>query len=163
MLRPPTLIVLIMVRWVRTMHGPRSRLMRMCTLGDWSSPISFLRRTRVAVYEGVYVQAHEFYGPGRREYNAPVRIAQREGCMRECTGGGAFAETIINTLFGYIPKLGQRLTLFEPRIPRGFAGELCHVQYGSDQFAIRSGSAGLHLRKEESTPGCDTDPPQTAF
>jgi len=120
----------------------------MCTLGYWKSAISFLRRTRVAIYEGVYAQAHEFYGARRREYNAPVRIAQREGCMRECTGGGAFAETIINTLFGYIPKLGQRLTLFEPHIPRGFAGELYHVRYGSDQFAIRSGSAGLHLRKE---------------
>ena len=119
----------------------------MCTLGYWKSAISFLRRTRVAIYEGVYAQAHEFYGRGRREYNAPVRIAQREGCMRECTGGGAFAETIINTLFGYTPKLGQRLTLFEPRIPRGFAGELYHVRYGSDQFAIRSGNAGLHLRK----------------
>lgn len=120
----------------------------MCTLGYWSSAISFLRRTRVAIYEGVYAQAHEFYGPMRREYNAPVRIAQREGCMRECTGGGAFAETIINTLFGYIPKLGQRLTLFEPSIPRAFAGELRHVRYGRDQFAIRSGNAGLHLRKE---------------
>jgi hypothetical protein len=123
----------------------------MCTLGYWSSAISFLRRIRVAIYEGVYAQAHEFYGPTRREYNAPVRIAQREGCMRECTGGGAFAETIINTLFGYIPKLGQELTLFEPDTPRGFTGELCHVQHGSDQFAILSGNAGLHLRKEANT------------
>jgi hypothetical protein len=120
----------------------------MCTLGYWTSAISFLRRTRVAIYEGVYAQAHEFYGPRRREYDAPVRIAQREGCMRECTGGGAFAETIISTLFGYIPKLGRQMTLFEPYTSRGFAGELCHVRYGNDQFAIRSGNAGLHLRKE---------------
>jgi hypothetical protein len=120
----------------------------MCTLGYWNNAILFLRRTSVAIYEGVYAQAHEFYGPRRREYDAPVRIAQREGCMRECTGGGAFAETIINTLFGYIPKLGQRLTLFEPGIPRGFAGKLYHVRYGSDQFAIRSGNAGLHLGRE---------------
>jgi hypothetical protein len=68
--------------------------------------------------------------------------------MRECTGGGAFAETIISTLFGYIPKLGRQMTLFEPYTSRGFAGELCHVRYGNDQFAIRSGNAGLHLRKE---------------
>jgi hypothetical protein len=120
----------------------------MCTLGCWSSAISFLRRTRVSIYEGVYAQAHEFYGPRRREYNAPVRIAQRDGCMRECTGGGAFAETIINTLFGYIPKLGQELTLFEPDTPREFTGELCHVRDGSDQFTIQSDNAGLHLRKE---------------
>jgi hypothetical protein len=71
--------------------------------------------------------------------------------MRECTGGGAFAETIINTLFGYIPKLGQQLTLSEPHTSRGFAGELCHVRYGGDQFAIRSGLAGLHLSKEDNS------------
>jgi hypothetical protein len=122
----------------------------MCTLGYWKNGILFLRRTRVAIYEGVYAQAREFYGPRRREYDAPVRIAQREGCMRECTGGGAFAETIINTLFGYIPKLGRQLTLFEPNTPRGFAGELSHVRYGSDQFAIQSDDTGLHLRKESN-------------
>lgn len=120
----------------------------MCTLGYWNNAMPFLRRTQAAIYEGVYAQAHEFYGPKRREYDAPVRIAQREGCMRECTGGGAFAETIINTLFGYIPKLGRPMTLFAPEIPRGFTGELKHVRYGSDQFAIRSGSAGLHLERE---------------
>jgi hypothetical protein len=68
--------------------------------------------------------------------------------MRECTGGGAFAETIINTLFGYIPRLGQPLKLFEPHISRGFAGKLCHVRCGSDQFTIRSDNSGLHLRNE---------------
>lgn len=122
----------------------------MCALGYWNDGISFLRRTSAAVYEGVYAQAHEFYGPRRREYDAPVRIAQREGCMRECTGGGAFAETIINTLFGYVPKLGKPLTLIEPHTSRGFTGELRHVRFGSDEFAIQSGNAGLYLRKEAS-------------
>ncbi|RXS94889.1 hypothetical protein ESZ00_09605 [Silvibacterium dinghuense] len=120
----------------------------MCVLGYWENAISFLRRTGVANYEGVYAQAHEFYGPRRREYDAPVRIAQRGGCMRECTGGGAFAETIINRLFGYIPRLGQPLHLFEPQTPRGFAGELSHVRYGSSQFTIQSDRSGLHLRNE---------------
>jgi hypothetical protein len=120
----------------------------MCALGYWKDAIPFLRRTQLAIYEGVYAQAHEFYGPTRREYDAPVRIAQREGCMRECTGGGAFAETIINTLFGYIPKLGQQLTLVEPNTPRGFAGELCHVHHGKDLFVIQSGDAGLRLKIE---------------
>ncbi|QEE28925.1 hypothetical protein FTW19_13505 [Terriglobus albidus] len=120
----------------------------MCSLGYWKDAILFLRRTRAAIYEGVYAQAREFYGPRRREYDAPIRIAQREGCMRECTGGGAFAETIINTLFGYIPKLGRQLTLSNPETPRGFEGELHHVRFGGDQFAIQSDSDGLHLRKE---------------
>jgi len=46
----------------------------MCTLGYWKNAIPFLRRTRVAIYEGVYVQAREFYGQRRPEYDAPIRI-----------------------------------------------------------------------------------------
>ena len=49
----------------------------MCALGYWEDAIPFLRRTQAAVYEGVYAQAREFYGPTRGRYDAPVRIAQR--------------------------------------------------------------------------------------
>jgi len=117
-------------------------------MGYWDVAVPFLRRTQAAVYEGVYAQAREFYGEKRRDRDAPIRIAQRQGCMRECTGGGAFAESIINTLFGYIPKLGRQLTLFESNTSRGFTGELSHVRCGSDQFTIQSGDTGLQLRKE---------------
>jgi hypothetical protein len=121
----------------------------LCRLGYWNVAVPFLRRTQAAVYEGVYAQAREFYGAKRRDRDAPIRIAQRQGCMRECTGGGAFGESIINTLFGYLPSLGRPLALFEPLIPRGFAGELSHVRFGKDQFSIRSNGTGLRLTKEE--------------
>src|SRR5271170_172721 len=120
----------------------------MCALGYWDDAISFLRRTQAAIYEGVYAQAREFYGPTRGQYDAPVRIAQREGCMRECSGGGAFAETIICVLFGYAAKPGRKLTLMDAGVRRGFRGELHHVRYGSELFRIRSGETGVDLRKE---------------
>ncbi len=120
----------------------------MCALGYWEDAIPFLRRTQAAIYEGVYAQAREFYGPTRRQYDAPVRIAQREGCMRECSGGGAFAETIIGTLFGYAAKPGTKLALMDSRVRRGFRGELHHVRYGSELFRIRCGESGVDLRKE---------------
>jgi hypothetical protein len=120
----------------------------MCALGYWDDAISFLRRTQAAIYEGVYAQAREFYGPTRGQYDAPVRIAQREGCMRECSGGGAFAETIICVLFGYAAKPGGKLTLMDSGVRRGFRGELHHVRYGSESFRIRSGDTGVDLRKE---------------
>jgi hypothetical protein len=120
----------------------------MCALGYWEDAIQFLRRTQAAIYEGVYAQAHEFYGPTRGQYDAPVRIAQREGCMRECTGGGAFAETIIGTLFGYAAKPGGKPVLMNAGVPRGFRGELHHVRYGSELLRIRSGETGVDLRKE---------------
>jgi hypothetical protein len=118
----------------------------MCALGYWEDAISFLRRTQAAIYEGVYAQAREFYGPNRHQYDAPVRIAQREGCMRECTGGGAFSETIIGTLFGYAAKPGGKFALMHPGVQRGFRGELHHVRYGSELLRIRSGETGVDLR-----------------
>ncbi|RSL19007.1 hypothetical protein EDE15_4619 [Edaphobacter aggregans] len=120
----------------------------MCALGYWDDAIPFLRRTQAAIYEGVYAQAREFYGPTRGQYDAPVRIAQREGCMRECTGGGAFAETIIGTLFGYAAKPGAKLALMDAGARRGFRGELHHVRHGRELVRIRSGETGVDLRKE---------------
>ena len=120
----------------------------MCALGYWEDAIPFLRRTQAAIYEGVYAQAREFYGPARRQYDAPVRIAQREGCMRECSGGGAFAETVIGTLFGYSAKPGGKPALMDAGVRRGFRGELHHVRYGNELLRIRSGETGVDLRKE---------------
>jgi hypothetical protein len=120
----------------------------MCALGYWEDAVPFLRRTQAALYEGVYAQAHEFYGPNRRQYDAQVRIAQREGCMRECTGGGAFAETIIGTLFGYAARPGGKTALMDSGVRRGFRGELLHVRYGSELLRIRSGEIGVDLRNE---------------
>lgn len=120
----------------------------MCRLGHWNPAVSFLRRTQAAVYEGVYAQAHEFYGARRRERDAPVRIAQRQSCMRECTGGGAFAETVVCTLFGYPTELGGAPTLMNPDIARGFNGELRHLYRGARRFTIQSGKTGLHMREE---------------
>ncbi len=120
----------------------------MCRLGYWNAAVAFLRRTQAAVYEGVYAQAHEFYGTKRRDRDAPVRIAQRQSCMRECTGGGAFAETVVCTLFGYLPKLGGPPQLLNPGTPRGLSAELHHVRHGVQSFTIQSGNTGLTLRTE---------------
>jgi hypothetical protein len=120
----------------------------MCRFGAWGKAVDFLRRTQAALYEGVYAQAHELYGPTRTEYDAPVRIAQRQGCMRECVGGGAFAEMIITTLFGYRPEFGMELELMTPEVPRGFDGRLLHVRRGAEYWTIISGPAGLSLQKE---------------
>jgi len=97
---------------------------------------------------GVYAQAREFYGPKRRDRDAPVRIAQRQGCMRECTGGGAFAETEVCTLFGYLPKFGGTPELLNADTPRGFTGELRHVCCGAQTYTIQSRETGLMLEIE---------------
>ncbi len=120
----------------------------LCRLGYWNIAVPFLRRTQAAIYEGVYAQAREFYGVKRRDRHAPVRIAQRQGCMRECTGGGAFAETVLCTLFGYLPKLSGAPGLLNADTPRSFTGELRHLRHGAQLYAIHSGNTGLKLQEE---------------
>lgn len=120
----------------------------MCNLGHWREGMTFLRSTQAAIYEGVYAQARELIGPDKLNSQAEVRIAQRRGCMRECCGGGAFAETIVTTLFGFRPGLGHTLKLFDATIPRGFVGELRHLHYGSGLYTVKSSEAGLVLYKE---------------
>jgi hypothetical protein len=68
--------------------------------------------------------------------------------MRECTGGGAFAETVLCTLFGYMPRLGDAPELLKADTPRGFVGELRHVRRGTNTYTIHSGDAGLGLQIE---------------
>jgi hypothetical protein len=58
--------------------------------------------------------------------------------MRECTGGGAFAETEVCTLFGYLPKFGGTPELLNADTPRGFTGELRHVCCGAQRYTIQS-------------------------
>jgi hypothetical protein len=138
----------------RCSHRPASRrCQRSCS---HASPSDLLleRRSSLSTENpgcrlwGVYAQAREFYGPKRRDRDAPVRIAQRQGCMRECTGGGAFAETVVCTLFGYLPKFGGTPELLNADTPRGFTGELRHVCCGAQRYTIQSRETGLMLEIE---------------
>lgn len=120
----------------------------MCNLGHWTDAVAFLRHTQAAIYEGVYAQARELFGLDKLDRRASVRIAQRRGCMRECCGGGAFAETTITTLFGFRPRVSGEPEIFEPTVSRGFEGELRHLRHGKEMYTIRSGNSGLVWRRE---------------
>jgi hypothetical protein len=118
----------------------------MCMLGNWQSGVKFLSDTDAALSEGAYGQSREFYGENRMEHDAPVRIAMRGACMRESVGGGAFAEVIIGTLFGFRPQQGQELTLYQPKTDRGFEGQLLNVRYDGKLLDITSNSDGVSFR-----------------
>jgi hypothetical protein len=117
----------------------------MCRLGAWQQALDFVRSTQAVLYEGVYAQAREFYGPNRLEHNAPVRIALRGACMRECVGGGAFAEMIIGALFGFDPEYGKDLQLREEDTDRGFVGKLSNVRYRGELLEITNDITGVRV------------------
>lgn len=121
----------------------------MCFLGAWDSALDFFCDTQEVLYEGIYGQSREFYGDNRGDRDAPVRIAMRGACMRESVGGGAFAEMIIGTLFGFQPQPNQELKLYEADVDRGFEGKLLNVRYDNKLLDITSNSEGVSFTHQE--------------
>jgi hypothetical protein len=120
----------------------------MWRLGFPNDAFDFYCRTAEVTEEGPFAQAREFYGPRRDQYDAPVRIAERDGCMKECISGGAFADVVISTFFGFAPSLDGKNLLADPQTPRPFTGELFHVSFRGERFTISVGKKGTSVLKE---------------
>jgi len=120
----------------------------MWRLGFSGDAFDFYCRTAGVTKEGPFAQAREFYGPQRDQYDAPVRIAEREGCMKECISGVAFADVVVSTFFGFAPSLDGKNTLADPSTPRPFTGKLLHVSSRGGRFTINAGEKGASVLKE---------------
>jgi hypothetical protein len=120
----------------------------MWRLGFPGDAFDFYCRTAAVTSEGPFAQAREFYGTNRTKYDAPVRIAERDGCMKECISGVAFADVVINTFFGFDPSLDGKTVLADPQMRRPFTGKLLHVSSREGEATISADKQGLHLRKE---------------
>jgi hypothetical protein len=115
----------------------------MWRLGFPNDAFDFYCRTAEVTKEGPFAQAHEFYGPQRDQYDAPVRIAERDGCMKECISGVAFSDVVINTFFGFAPSLDGKNLLTDPQTPRSFTGTLLNVSICGKKFTISAGRSGV--------------------
>jgi hypothetical protein len=115
----------------------------MWRLGFPNDAFDFYCRTAEVTREGPFAQAHEFYGPHRDRFDAPVRIAERLGCMKECISGAAFADVFVNTFFGFAPSLDGKTLLADPRTPRPFAGTLRNLLARDKTFTIRASGSGV--------------------
>ena len=95
--------------------------------------------------EGNFSQARELYGPKKREYDAPVRIAERDLVNRECSGGVAFANTVLQSFFGFNPQINSEDFLFDGGSSRGFKGELKGLSCKGKLYNIVSDEKGLTI------------------
>jgi hypothetical protein len=120
----------------------------MWRLGAPRDAFEFYCRTAEVTKEGPFAQAHEFYGPDRTAYGAPVRVAQRQGCMKECIGGVAFTDVVINTFFGFMPTLDGPAVLVDPHTPRPFTARLTHVRNRAGFATIAADQNGLRIETE---------------
>ena len=117
----------------------------LCHLGYWRDALDFYRRCEAATHEGAFSQGAEFYGPNKREYDAPVRIANEGTICREAVCGAGFTDVVIRSFFGFHPSLnlGSKNPLWKPQAPRGFPGKLRHVRWGKKLLTITSDDNGL--------------------
>jgi hypothetical protein len=120
----------------------------MWRLGYPNDAFEFYCRTTAVTLEGPFAQAREFYGPNRDKFDAPVRIAERDGCMKECISGVAFTDVVLNTFFGLSPSIDGKAVLADPGTPRPFLGTLRYVSFGGKYFTITADKKGVHMRKE---------------
>ena len=127
---------------------PAQTMTAMCNLGHFDEALDFLHRTEGVTRESAYSQAREFYGPNKRKYDAPVRIAERIFCCRESCIGGNFADMIIRSLFGYTLDPEEDVKLLAPKVPRAFEGKLLHLRHKGKLYTITSTNEGLSVNKE---------------
>ena len=109
--------------------------------------LELLHRSVAATREGPFGQAYEFYGPDRDTAHAPIRIAQRGSCLREGSGGGAFAETVLAGLFGFRPDL-TGADPFHDLGPVGFEGTLHHLRFDGHLHRVVRSEDGLTVEAE---------------
>jgi hypothetical protein len=80
-------IVTLIIAGVTNDAWPAVTVDALCHLGYWDVAIPFLRRTRAAVYEGVYAQEREFFGATRRDRDAPSALrCVRAACANARAG-----------------------------------------------------------------------------
>jgi hypothetical protein len=120
----------------------------MWRLGFPGDAFDFYCRTAEVTQEGPFAQAREFYGPQREQYDAPVRIAEREGCMKESISGAAFADVVISAFFGFSPSVDGKYILVDPQTPRPFIGKLLHVSFRGERLTFSAGAKGISVLKE---------------
>jgi hypothetical protein len=120
----------------------------MWRLGFPKDGFEFYCRTAVVTKEGPFAQAREFYGTNRKAYDAPVRVAERQGCFKECISGAAFTDVVINTFFGFMPALGGQPSLVDPDAQRPFTARLLHVRNRGALATIIASQNGLRIETE---------------
>ena len=162
---------LLMPTWMRAMsvmdaaaaksdrpdHGPMGAydgwpaltVATMWRLGFASDAFDFYCKTAAVTKEGPFAQAREFYGPRKAERDAPVRVALRGGCMKECVSGVAFSDVVISTFFGFTPSLDGKTLVADPKTPRPFQGTLTGVRWGNQLYQLTAGQSGVQIQMQE--------------
>ena len=115
--------------------------------GYWEKAVNYFRSCEEVTKEGNFSQARELYGTDKENFNAEVRIADRDLVNRECSGGVAFANTVLQYFFGINPDIeNDSKLLFRPEENRFFKGVLHNLHYRNKYYKVISDKNGLSLK-----------------
>ncbi|HMD85202.1 MAG TPA: hypothetical protein VKO18_10955 [Terriglobia bacterium] len=134
-------------------HGPMGAydawpplaLATMNRLGYQKEALDALHRFESVTHEGPFSQSHELRG---REYDAPVRVTEREDQTTNELCGGAFADVIISSFFGFQPDWAGKLAIVNPELPRGFEGRLTGLRWQGKLYTLTSSTHGVSMRMQ---------------
>lgn len=117
----------------------------MWRLGYPREAFDFYCRSSEVTKEGPYVQAHEFFGPDRKAFDAPVRMAYRGGCLGASAGGVAMTDVVLVAFFGFSPSLDGTSLIRDPRMPRPFQGTLTGLRYRGQLYQLQASDHGIQV------------------
>ncbi|MCP4176424.1 MAG: hypothetical protein GY756_01550 [bacterium] len=117
--------------------------------GDWNKALEIIQNCEDVTKEGNFSQARELFGPNKHNFDADVRIADRDLVNRECSGGVAFANSVIQYIFGFNPSYNNEdKILLDSETPRGFTGKLLNLKYRNKYCSILSNDKGIQFISE---------------
>ena len=132
-------------------HGPKGAydgwipltVGTMWRLGDPSGAYDFYRRTAVVTKEGPFAQAREFYGPNKKDYDAPVRVARarrlHEGMHQRRRVRRCRHQHFLR--FQSVSRMAPLLS--DPQTPRPFQGTLTGLRYRGQLHQLTASEHGI--------------------
>ena len=125
---------------------PAGTMDALTQMGYPEKAVNFYHSILPLVYEGTWAQAHELWGPNKKNKSAKVRIAERGWHNRDSSAGIALSQVMLKDFFGFYPKIGgdALMDIGEPQID----GTMHHVYYKGEYYKIYSDGKKMKMEKE---------------
>jgi hypothetical protein len=103
-------------------------------MGYPQKALDFYHAVEPVTNEGLWSQAHELWGENKGNNKSMVRIAERDWCNRESSGGVSFSQVVLKDFFGFYPQINGDVL----RVNKNwqFNGKLHHVCYKNEYYTL---------------------------
>jgi hypothetical protein len=112
-------------------------------LGYQRDALDALRRFETVTHEGPFSQSHELLG---KERDARARVAGRGWHNTNALCGGAFADVIIKSFFGFQPDWAGKRAFVDPESPRALEGRLVGLRWRGKLYTVTSDEHGVSMQ-----------------